>query len=167
MVSRWLIYWVVAACECVCAWVHVCACLCVCVFMWVWMEERERNKPTQTQTEEREKKGDWIKVCVWESERARETEIQRESDRQRGERERERAIELKWERESSYPEVVEGEVGEPHAGDVFGELLQNLGVLCLRVGEEGVGGNEIERGNIQYSFILTTNINLLALFHIV
>lgn len=32
---------------------------------------------------------------------------------------------------SAYPEVVEGEVGQSHAGDVFRELLQDLRVLCL------------------------------------
>lgn len=34
---------------------------------------------------------------------------------------------------SAYPEVVEGEVGQSHAGDVFRELLQDLRVLCLQV----------------------------------
>jgi len=32
---------------------------------------------------------------------------------------------------SAYPEVVEGKVGQSHAGDVFRELLQDLRVLCL------------------------------------
>lgn len=34
---------------------------------------------------------------------------------------------------SAYPEVVKGEVGQSHAGDVFWELLQDLRVLCLQV----------------------------------
>lgn len=34
---------------------------------------------------------------------------------------------------SAYPEVVKGEVGQSHAGDVFRELLQDLRVLCLQV----------------------------------
>ena len=31
----------------------------------------------------------------------------------------------------SYPEVVEGEVCQPHPGDVFGQLIQDLRILCL------------------------------------
>lgn len=32
----------------------------------------------------------------------------------------------------TYPEVVEGEVGQAHASDVFGQLFQHLRVLCLK-----------------------------------
>jgi hypothetical protein len=35
----------------------------------------------------------------------------------------------------SYPEVVEGEVCETHPGDVFGQLIQDLRILCLKRGE--------------------------------
>lgn len=36
----------------------------------------------------------------------------------------------------TYPEVVEGEVGQPHASDVFGQLFQHLRVLCLKSSAE-------------------------------
>ncbi len=36
----------------------------------------------------------------------------------------------------TYPEVVEGEVGQAHASDVFGQLLQHLRVLCLKSSAE-------------------------------
>lgn len=32
----------------------------------------------------------------------------------------------------TYPEVVEGEVGQAHASDVFRQLFQHLRVLCLQ-----------------------------------
>lgn len=38
--------------------------------------------------------------------------------------------------ESTYPEVVEGEVCQPHSGDVFGKLIQGLRILCLERKEE-------------------------------
>lgn len=35
------------------------------------------------------------------------------------------------ESQKAYPEIVESEVSQTHTSDIFGELLQNLRVLCL------------------------------------
>ncbi len=54
---------------------------------------------------------------------------------------------------SAYPEVVKGEVGQSHAGDVFWELLQDLRVLCLQV----------DKKNEAYHFIKTPQIHSMLL----
>ncbi len=54
---------------------------------------------------------------------------------------------------SAYPEVVKGEVGQSHAGDVFWELLQDLRVLCLQV----------DKKNEAYHFIQTPQIHSMLL----
>lgn len=58
---------------------------------------------------------------------------------------------------STYPEVVKGEVGQSHAGDVFRELLQDLRVLCLQVDKKKEPYNFIQTPKNQCRLLTKSN----------
>lgn len=70
------------------------------------------------------------------------------------------------------PEVVEGEVGQTHASDIFGQLLQHLRVLCMH-GQDAAGDelsvlsdgkvprldpHQVVEGKLQYQTALGANL---------